>query len=72
MQLFVCKFFNILPVIQCDVGLLIIICEIVSINLGMDFILYNCFKTKFIRFLLLFCCYFFLLNCVDVTGGIFQ
>lgn len=57
---------------QFDVVLLIIFnCEIVSVNLGVDFVPSSCFKNKYFVLPLFFCSYSFLLSCV-VTGGLFQ
>lgn len=47
MQVFCVNFCNIFPVMQFDVVLLIIFnCEIVSVNLGVDFVPFNCLKKQ--------------------------
>lgn len=55
---FCVNFCNIFPVMQFDVVLLIIFnCEIVSVNLGVDFVPFNCLKNNVLP--LFFCSLFF-------------
>lgn len=61
MQVFCVNFCKIFPVLQFDVVLLIIFnCEIVSVNLGVDFVPSSCLKTKYFVLPLFFCSYSYL------------
>lgn len=73
MQVFCVNFCKIFPVLQFDVVLLIIFnCEIVSVNLGVDFVPSSCLKTKYFVLPLFFCSYSYLFWAVLMSREAFS